>query len=338
MSAGRGAVFLITGSFTAIAAFVLGVGVYSGVAEEDDPKPDGAVSGELNTAKVPTKYRPWVIKAAETCDEVTAPVISAQIEAESGWNPHAESPVGARGLSQFMPGTWESHKVDADGHGASVWSGPDSIMTQAAYDCELLGQVKGVNGDPVRLMLAAYNAGPGAVQQYGGVPPYPETQEYVRRIMSLVPKYSKSDGGGASMHGTFGQRIAAQAKSQIGVPYSWGGGGPEGPSRGIQHGSGIVGYDCSGLVQYAVYQASKGKIAMPRSSQAQAVTGKAVSRGDIRTGDLIAFAMHGAGNYDHIGIYIGGGQFVHAPRTGQDVKISELSDNDQFPMAIRRLR
>jgi cell wall-associated NlpC family hydrolase len=84
-----------------------------------------------------------------------------------------------------------------------------------------------------------------------------------------------------------------------------------------------IGFDCSGLVQWAVYQASHGRITLPRVAHDQVQRGKPVTRTSMRPGDLIGFD-HGQG-ITHIGIYIGHGQMVHAPQTGDVVKISPLA-------------
>lgn len=323
----------------ALSMFVVGLSVLGGAINEDDSKGTGTWTNKLDSEKVPQQYLTWIVKAGTTCTEVSSPLIAAQISAESNWNPKAQSPVGAEGLSQFMPGTWRTWGVDADADGrADPYTAADAIMTQARYDCWLAKKVKSykVKGDLTRLMLAAYNAGPGAVQKYGGMPPYTETQDYVERILSRIPLYSVGDE--ADMSGTLGQRIAAQAKRWLGTPYSWGGGGLNGPTTGIAQGSGTVGFDCSGLTQFAVYSASKGTITIPRTSQAQAKSGKAVSRSDIRVGDLVAFELNG-NDFDHIGVYLGGGQFVHAPKTGDVVKISSLDEPyyADRTMTIRRI-
>ncbi|MEU1132623.1 NlpC/P60 family protein [Streptomyces sp. NPDC005900] len=325
-----------------VGTFVVGLSIIGGAVDEEGDDEKGGLSafgGSLNAKAVPEQYRKWVIKAGKVCPGVSSPLIAAQIEAESGWNPLAKSPAAARGLSQFIPGTWETWKVDADGGGASWRSGPDNIMTQAAYDCALMKQVKGlrIKGEPTRLMLAAYNAGPDAVRRYQGVPPYQETQQYVKRIMGLIPKYSAALRPEAK-GGPFGRRVASYAKRWIGTPYAWGGGDASGPTRGIDHGSGTTGFDCSGLVMYAVSQASGGDITLPHLSQAQVLEGKSVKLGDIKVGDAIGFALHEAGYWDHIGIYIGGGQFVHAPSTGDVVKISSLHEPyyKSKPKKIRR--
>ncbi|MFF7176842.1 bifunctional lytic transglycosylase/C40 family peptidase [Streptomyces pseudovenezuelae] len=322
-----------------VTVMVAGLAAVGG-AVSDDNKPAG-LAGQLDSTKIPAEYREWVTKAGQTCAEVTAPVIAAQIEAESGWNPNAKSGADAQGLSQFIPGTWRTWGVDADADGtADPYTPADAIMTQARYDCWLAGKVKSYaddDGEVTRLMLAAYNAGPGAVEQYHGIPPYPETQNYVNKIMTLVEKYTAA-GTGDAASGPFGQRIAGEAKKWLGTPYSWGGGSVNGPTAGIAQGALTKGFDCSSLVQYAVYHASGGKITLPRVSQAQATEGTAVTRANIQVGDLVAWQLS-SGSYDHIGIYVGGGQFVHAPRTGDVVKISSLDEYpyNQRTMTIRRI-
>jgi murein DD-endopeptidase MepM/ murein hydrolase activator NlpD len=150
--------------------------------------------GTLRPGVVPTAYEALILRAAQTCAGVTAPLLAAQLDAESGWNPNSVSPVGAQGLAQFIPGTWVGEGVDGDGDGIRDPFNPaDAIASQASFMCKLLAAVstdRGLMGDPLALALAAYNAGLGAVQKYAGVPPYAETQNYVRRILSLTDTYS----------------------------------------------------------------------------------------------------------------------------------------------------
>ncbi|MEU9451754.1 NlpC/P60 family protein [Streptomyces sp. NPDC048277] len=339
------AVFGLVGS-------LIGLAVLGDVSQaQDATRPEGFVT-TLDTRHVPAGFAPWVERAGRLCPEVSAPLVAAQIEAESGWNPTAVSPAGAQGLSQFIPGTWATWGVDAAGKDggaepdgvADPFTPGDAIMTQARYDCWLAGKVKDLanGGDVTRLMLAAYNSGPGAVQTYRGIPPYPETQAYVVRIISAMTRYTGAGVGTGTPDGqddndsAFGDRVVAAARKWLGTPYSWGGGGPEGPGLGFAQGAHTVGFDCSSLVQYAVYQASGGQTLIPRVSQVQVTAGTAVDRDEIRPGDLIGFALHGS--YDHVGIYIGHGQFIHAPKTGDVVKISELGDPyyADIPQRIRR--
>ena len=149
-------------------------------------------TGGADMEKIGAEYRDWLVKAAATCDAVTVPLLAAQIEAESRWNRHATSPAGARGLSQFMPATWAAYGRDDDGNGrVDPTDVGDAIMAQARYDCSVARLVAGVPGDVQDLMLAGYNAGPGAVLAYGGVPPFAETQGYVAKIRAGMDKYTR---------------------------------------------------------------------------------------------------------------------------------------------------
>jgi murein DD-endopeptidase MepM/ murein hydrolase activator NlpD len=153
---------------------------------------------QLRLGAVPATYEALLRQAGRTCAGVTAPLLAAQIEVESGWNPQAVSPAGAQGLAQFKPTTWAGHGVDGDGDGVrDPFSAADAIVSQAAFLCQLLAAVtsdRQLAGDPLDLALAAYNAGLGAVQRAGGIPPYPETQSYVRRIRELIARYADPAG------------------------------------------------------------------------------------------------------------------------------------------------
>ena len=117
------------------------------------------------------------------------------IRQESNFNPSAGSPAGAQGLCQLMPGT-------AAALGCTNPLDPaQSIDAGAKY---LRQQLDAFGGD-VSKALAAYNAGPGAVQRYGGVPPYAETQNYVRQVQAYADQYrSQSQSQPAAAIGTGG--------------------------------------------------------------------------------------------------------------------------------------
>jgi peptidoglycan DL-endopeptidase CwlO len=100
--------------------------------------------------------------------------------------------------------------------------------------------------------------------------------------------------------------VVGIAMRYLGTPYVWGGASPGG-------------FDCSGLVAYVYAQVG---VSLPHYTGAQWNVGVPVSRGDLQPGDLVFFDGLG-----HVGIYIGGGQFIHAPHTGDVVKISSLSES-----------
>jgi soluble lytic murein transglycosylase-like protein len=113
------------------------------------------------------------INAAATSNGIDPALLKGLVAQESGFDPNARSGAGAVGLTQLMPGT-------AAALGVTDPTDPaQSLQGGARY---LRQQLDRFGGDPAKA-LAAYNAGPGAVARYGGVPPYAETQNYVRNIL-----------------------------------------------------------------------------------------------------------------------------------------------------------
>jgi soluble lytic murein transglycosylase-like protein len=133
---------------------------------------------------VPEEYREVILEASQRCPIVPPEILAAQIASESSWNPDALSPAGAQGLAQFMPPTWDQYGIDGDGDGiADVWNPIDAIHAAAALNCVNDRLVTDVPGDRLENILAAYNAGFNNVLRYDGVPPFPETQDYIERIL-----------------------------------------------------------------------------------------------------------------------------------------------------------
>jgi peptidoglycan DL-endopeptidase CwlO len=136
----------------------------------------------------------------------------------------------------------------------------------------------------------------------------------IASTVSPVTPVSDTGGGGSSGGAGAGavgpapppthSSVVAIAERYLGVPYRWGGASPSG-------------FDCSGLVMYVYAQVG---VSLPHSSYAQYGMGSPVSRSDLQPGDLVFFDGLG-----HVGIYVGGNSFIHAPHTGDVVKISSIS-------------
>jgi soluble lytic murein transglycosylase-like protein len=135
----------------------------------------GAVGGDsLGRVPAGTPYADLFTKAGLR-NGVDPALLAAVARQESGYNPRAVSPAGAQGLMQLMPAT-------ARGLGVSDPFDPAQAIDGAA---RMLHDLIGRFGH-VDLALAAYNAGPGAVTRYGGIPPYPETQNYVHSVLGMM--------------------------------------------------------------------------------------------------------------------------------------------------------
>jgi hypothetical protein len=144
------------------------------------PVPTTFRAGPAPTAGAPGPSGPpdlvgMALNAAEQAG-VDPALYATLIGKESSWNPRAQSPVGAKGLPQLMDGT---------ARGLGVTDPFDPAQALPAGARYLKQQLDRFGGDVVKA-LAAYNAGPGAVEKYGGIPPYPETERYVDGILSQV--------------------------------------------------------------------------------------------------------------------------------------------------------
>jgi len=124
------------------------------------------------------------IDRASTDHDVDPALVRAVIHAESAFNPYAVSPKGARGLMQLMPGTARMLGVrNSFSPGSNIWGG-------TKYLAQLLRRFRNEAH-----AIAAYNAGEVPVNRYNGVPPYSETREYVRRVLSLKKQYTLTLNG-----------------------------------------------------------------------------------------------------------------------------------------------
>ncbi|GGL48512.1 lytic transglycosylase domain-containing protein [Caulobacter rhizosphaerae] len=155
-----------------------------------------------------TDYRQLAVEEA-IAQGVDPHLVLRQMRKESGGDPGAVSPKGARGLMQLMPATARQLGVDPSDPVQNIRGGV-TYMKQ---------QLDSFGGDP-RLAAAAYNAGPGAVRRYGGVPPYAETQDYVRTVAAPSPTAAPDPGYDQDVFGGLGDGdpVAPATPAAGGVP------------------------------------------------------------------------------------------------------------------------
>lgn len=282
----------------------------------------GGVDGagkSLAKGAVPAAYSTLVQKWGNLCSALNPALLAAQLYQESGFNPKAQSPAAAQGIAQFIPGTWATHGIDGNGDGVrDVWDPNDAIPSAASYDCELASYVKDVPGDISENMLAAYNAGAYAVIKYKGVPPYKETQNYVKTITTLEASFAAPVSRLSPTKQAAGAINYAQNK--LGTPYLWGGNGTAADGGR---------FDCSGLTKAAY--ASVG-ITLPRVANDQYNAGPHPSRSELLPGDLVFFStdLSNSRAIHHVGIYVGGGYMIDAPYTGAVIRFDPIDSADYF--------
>lgn len=236
----------------------------------------------------------------------------------------------AVGPFQFLPSTWEGAGKDANGDKrADPHNADDAALGAAIYLCG------GGRDLAKRPQLKA------AILQYN------RSNEYVANVLGWIDQYTAAAKDPGLKNVSEKVRIVIEAAlAQRGVPYSWGGGNAKGKSYGIccspggKSGTSIKGFDCSGLTVYAYAQAG---VQLPRTAAAQAGVGKRIPAGlgtsALKPGDLIfyAYAPGRDATIHHVGIYVGGGQMINAPRPGTVLRLDAVDAMSGFAGGARVL-
>jgi cell wall-associated NlpC family hydrolase len=284
---------------TALAAVVLPLGlVFLVTASTSASEVSTSVAGGPSTlalADIPPSYLALYMGAAQTCPGLPWGVLAGigKVESDHGRStaPGVHSGAnyaGAEGPMQLKPATFAQYAVDGDHDGTlNIFDPADAIYTAAAMLC--------ANG--------AASGTPAGITQ--AIFAYDHSHAYVTNVMSWVVRYTV-----AAPAGTAATAISF-ALGQLGKPYQWGATGPNA-------------YDCSGLV-YAAYATAGIHIA--RTTYQWRQDGPPVPLSQIEPGDLL-FSAGSDGtlsNPGHVVMYLGGGQIIQAPQTGEDVQIDPLS-------------
>jgi len=249
----------------------------------------------LALADIPPSYLALFMGAAQTCPGLPWGVLAGigKVESDDGRStaPGVHSGAnfaGADGPMQFEPATFAQYAVDGDHDGRlNVYDPADAIYSAAAMLC--------ANG--------AASGTPAGIRQ--AVFAYNHSRAYVADVLSWAARYTVPAPSGTAA------AAIAFALRQVGKPYQWGAAGPDA-------------YDCSGLV-YAAYAAAG--IAIARTTFGWRQDGPQVPLSQIQPGDLL-FSAGSDGtpaNPGHVVMYLGGGQVIQAPQTGEDVQVDPLS-------------
>lgn len=304
----------VVGAITALVVLAVFVGVLGVVFPGTTSTPScGAQPDEAATADIPAAYLALYVQAGKQYEipwQILAAIGKAETDHGRNYSPRTRHH-GATGPMQFLPTTWKTFGVDGDHDGHKNIDDPaDAIPAAAAYLHH--------NGAPYHLHRALLG--------------YNHADEYVTKILSLARNYAQGVDNGSCVAVAGSARAETAVRSAlawIGTPYSWGGGGLNGPTTGIGRGAGTVGFDCSGLTRYAWHQAG---VTLPRIAADQWRLLPHVPPGQEQPGDLVFFrGAFGSGTAPgHVGLVIGGGRMIEAPGTGERVRVSVIGDRSDL--------
>jgi cell wall-associated NlpC family hydrolase len=253
-------------------------------------------------------------RAEPATGQVSPSIVGPAIDGREGFASirDASSPDGwahALGPMQFLSTTFTSWGVVAPDRPPGAVADPqnawDAIYSAAAYLCARQPAI-----DDVDAAIRRYN----------------HSDQYVDDVLAKAAEYGLGQGAavGSELVAGSGEAVVAAAMTQLGVPYEWGGSTPG------------VGFDCSGLVQWAYAQIG---ISLPRTTGQQVSVGVAVAVDELRPGDLVFSRSIRRGGQvvdrGHVAIYVGGGQVVVAPSTGDVITMRTL--DPRGIQAIRRV-
>lgn len=274
--------------------------------------PAGAAPSAVAAADIPTSLLQLYRQSALRCPGLPWPVLAGvgKVESDHDRPPRQISSVGAQGPMQFMPATWTAYGTDGNGdQQADPFDPADAVPAAADYLCAHNA------AQDLGTAVASYFCGgltdcQRRAQQSGG---------YAHRVLNWARRYTEQSLSGSTA-GPAATVAVQVALAQVGTPYLWGG-----ETVG-------VGFDCSGLVQYAFGTAG---ISLPRTAQTQYDAGPHLPPGAVpQAGDLVFFGSS-PDDVTHVGIALGQGRMVDAPRTGALVRVEPIRGFGRYLGATR---
>lgn len=281
---------------------------------------DAAVAALTDSKRKFDEQRDQIARLAAERDEAQAKLEAAKRQWASGPGGGPAAPASGD--------RWETGSAGAPAPqaGARRWDGawdPTLPMIPSAN----------VPGDPIAVINQVLGISATSTQVTAGL-----GRNFLQQLGILKPDdtgITNAAPGGTSgrIPRVYGRQateyVIRRGMSQIGVPYSWGGGNAAGPSKGIDSGAGITGFDCSGLVLYSF--AGVG-IKLPYYSGSQYNLGRKIPSSQMRRGDVI---FYGPGGSQHVTIYLGDGQMLEAPDIGLKVRVAPVRTSGMTPYVVR---
>jgi cell wall-associated NlpC family hydrolase len=281
---------------------------------------DAAVAALTNSRRKFDEQRQEVTRLFAERDEAAAKLEAARLAAERQWSTGKGGPRAPASGDRWDPGS----PAAAPHAGGRSWDGlwdPTLPMVPSAN----------VPGDPIAVINEVLGISATSTQVTAGM-----GRNFLQQLGILKPDdtgITNAPGRPSRIPRVYGRQaseyVIRRGLSQLGVPYSWGGGNAAGPSKGIDSGADITGFDCSGLVLYSF--AGVG-IRLPHYSGSQYNLGRKIPSSQMRRGDVI---FYGPGGSQHVTIYLGDGQMLEAPDIGLKVRVAPVRTSGMTPYVVR---
>jgi cell wall-associated NlpC family hydrolase len=282
---------------------------------------DAAVAALTESKRKFDEQREEVNRLAAERDEAQAALEKAQL-VDARWSTPGGAPASG---DRWDPGAPAPAGPPAGPLAGRKWDGWDPTLPQvpsANVPGDPIAVINQVLGISVTSTQVTANMGRNFLQRLGILKPTDTgiTNALTGSTQGRIPR-------------VYGRQaveyVIRRGMSQIGVPYSWGGGNAAGPSKGIDSGAGTTGFDCSGLVLYSF--AGVG-IKLPHYSGSQYNLGRKIPSSQMRRGDVI---FYGPGGSQHVTIYLGDGQMLEAPDVGLKVRVAPVRTSGMTPFVVR---
>ena len=279
---------------------------------------DAAVAALTDSKRKFNEQRAEATRLAAERDEAQAKLEAARLEAARQWSAGKGGPGVPASGDRWDPGS----PGGAPPAGGRQWDGWDPTLPMIPS--------ANVPGDPIAVINQVLGISATSTQVTAGM-----GRSFLQQLGILKPDDTGITNAtpGGRIPRVYGRQASEYAirrgMSQIGVRYSWGGGNAAGPSKGIDSGAGITGFDCSGLVLYSF--AGVG-IKLPHYSGSQYNMGRKIPSSQMRRGDVI---FYGPGGSQHVTIYLGDGQMLEAPDIGLKVRVAPVRTSGMTPYVVR---